>query len=124
MAGGIRPRLERLTDPGMKRFVSDAVAAANDSAGKKLMVDLNKYWAAALKGQKTYDKLVALAEKGMKKMMASKEDLDDAAFGEMQAMINFVNKELKPIAAAVKSFENTEDALVKKYPSLTRLPRP
>jgi hypothetical protein len=121
MPGGIRPRLARLTDPDMKRFVSDAVAAATDSAGKKLTNDLNKYWTAALKGQKEYDKLVAIAEKGVQKMQRNVSDLDGAAFQEMQSMISFLNKELRPIAAAVSAFEKTEEALAKKYPNLRRV---
>jgi uncharacterized protein YecA (UPF0149 family) len=122
MPGGIRPRLARLIDPDMKRFVSDAVSQANDPAGKKLLADLNKHWTTALKAKKEYDKLVAIAEKGVQKMQRNTSDLDDAAFAEMQSMISFLNKELKPIAAAVSAFEKTEDALVKKYNGLRRVP--
>src|SRR3954452_20689715 len=112
MPGGIRPRLDRLTSPDMKRFVSDAVKAADDPAGKKLMAELNKQWAAALKGFKEYERLVAIAEKMVGKLAGSVKDLD---LDEAQSLINYVNKELKPIAAAVKEFEKAENALVAKY---------
>jgi len=112
MPGGIRPRLTRLTSPEMKRFVSDAVKVADDAAGKKLMAELNKQWATALKGFKQYEKLVAIAEKMVRDLAGKVDQLD---FAEAQAMINYVNKELKPIAAAVTKFEQAEDALVAKY---------
>ena len=112
MPGGIRPRLARLTSPEMKRFVSDAVKVADDANGKKLMAELNKQWATALKGYKQYEKLVEIAEKMVKSLSTKASELD---FTEAQAMINYVNKELKPIAAAVSKFEQAEDALIAKY---------
>lgn len=112
MPGGIRPRLARLTSPEMKRFVEAAVRAADDPAGKKLMTELNKQWAVALKAFKEYEKLVAIAEKMVKELTGKVRDLD---FAEAQAMISYVNKELKPIAAAVSKFEQAEDALVARY---------
>jgi hypothetical protein len=126
MASGIRLRLERLTNPDMKRFVSEAVKAANDPQGKKLMTELNKYWASALKAAKEYDKLVAIIEKSTVQLKHRLEEVGDAAFGEVQSLISYANKELKPIAAAVSGFEKTEALIVKKYPSLKKVdtPRP
>ena len=112
MPGGIRPRLARLTSPDMKRFVETAVRAADDPAGKKLMAELNKQWALALKAFKEYEKLVAIAEKMVRNLAGSVRELD---FDEAQAMINYVNQQLKPIAAAVTKFEKAEDALIAKY---------
>jgi Na+/phosphate symporter len=99
----------------MKRFVSDAVRAATDAQGKKLTAELNKQWATALKAQKQYDKLVAIIEKGVNDLRKRLDEVGAEAIDEIQALINYSNKELKPIAAAVTAFEKAEDALAKKY---------
>jgi hypothetical protein len=102
----------------MKTFVSQAVSVATDPAGKKLMADLNKYWAAALKQFKEYEKVVALAEKQSKQILDNVHNLDPSWLDSVQGMLNYTASQLKPVAVALKNFEKTEEALIKKYPPL------
>lgn len=114
--GGIRPRLARMTQPGMKAFVSEAVKQAkNDAEGRKLVAELNKQWATALKAFKEYDVLAERMRKTAEGLLAQGASLDPVYLDSIQKNINSVSAKLKPIAAAVSSFEKVEDLIVKKY---------
>lgn len=114
--GGIRSRLEELTDGTVKKIVSAAVASEKSKpvkGGPKLLESYNKLWVEVLKMKKSYDGMVADCEKKVKALLGA--DIEDAAYDDAQRAIAASRKPLAELNAVLTEFEKTGDAIKKLY---------